>query len=42
MIVSCPPHKGMAIQMDERSVKTIADIEAFLAGADRTHLLLSG
>lgn len=32
----------MVIQMDERSIKTIADIKAFLAGADKAHLRLHG
>ncbi|RME34380.1 MAG: integrase, partial [Deltaproteobacteria bacterium] len=32
----------MVIQMDEKSIKTLADVEAFLAGADKAGLKLSG
>jgi transposase InsO family protein len=32
----------MVIQMDERKIKTVADVEAFLAGADQTDLKLQG
>jgi len=33
---------GMLIQMDERKIKTVADIAALLAGADRTGLRFQG
>jgi len=33
---------GMVIQMDERKIKTVADISLFLAGTDQTELRLQG
>jgi len=33
---------GMVIQMDERKIKTVADVAAFLAGTDQTELKLQG
>ena len=33
---------GMLIQMDERKIKTVADISAFLAGTDQSDLRLQG
>jgi len=33
---------GMVIQMDERKIKTVADVAAFLAGTDQAELKLQG